>query len=138
MSDTAHVFFRMLAVMAVVVFGTAVAQEFELPRSSIDGGGSMNSTAGGFQLSGTIGQPDAGVLSGGGLTLAGGFWFEEPPGDCNSTGGVNLLDFGDLAACVSGPNGGLADPSCACFDLNTDDDVDLEDAGKFQRLFGGD
>ena len=138
MSDTAHVFFKMLAVMAVVVFGTAVAQDFEITRSTIDGGGVMSSTGGGFDRSGTIGQPDAGVLSGGGLTLTGGFWLEEPPGDCNSTGGVNLLDFSDLAACVSGPDVGLADSSCACFDLNADDDVDLEDAGKFQRLFGGD
>ncbi len=136
MSGTAHLFLKMLAVMAVVVFGTAVAQDFEITRTTIDGGGVMSSTGGGFDLSGSIGQPDAGVLSGGELTLTGGFWFEEPPGDCNSTGGVNLLDFGGLVACVSGPNGGLADPSCACFDLNADDDVDLEDAGKFQRQFG--
>lgn len=138
MSGNAHMFFKMFAVMAAVVVGTAVAQDFEITRSTIFGGGVMSSTQGGFELSGTIGQPEAGVLSGGdGLTLTGGFWFKEPPCDCNADGGVNLLDFGDLAACVSGPDGGLADPSCACFDLDADDDVDLEDAGEFQRMFSG-
>ena len=136
MSATAHMFLKMLAVVAVIVVGTAMAQDFEITRSTIHGGGVMSSTQGGFELSGTIGQTDAGVLSGGELTLTGGFWFKEPPCDCNADGGVNLLDFGDLAACVSGPNGALAAPSCACFDLDADDDVDLKDAGEFQRLFG--
>ena len=121
----------------VLLTVTTVGQEFEITRSAIDGGGVMFSTQGGFELSGTIGQTDTGVSSGGGLTLTGGFWFKEPPCDCNADGGVNLFDLSDLASCVSGPDGGLADPSCACFDLDADDDVDLEDAGEFQRLFGG-
>ena len=138
MSGNAHVCSKMLAVMAIVVVGAAVAQEISVTRSTIDGGGVMNSTGGGFELSGTIGQPDAGVLSGGDdLTLTGGFWFGQPLFDCNADGGVNLLDFGDLLACVSGPNGGLVTPSCSCFDLDADGDVDLKDAGDFQRLFGG-
>lgn len=137
MSGTTDRFFTIFALMAVVVVGTAVAQDFEITRSTIDGGGVMSSTGGDFELSGTIGQPDAGVLSGGGLTLTGGFWFEEPRDDCNADGGVDLLDHGDFAACLSGPNGGIADSSCACFDLDGDNDVDLEDAGEFQRLFGG-
>lgn len=37
-----------------------------------DGGGA--STGGGFTLSGTAGQPDAGLLTGGEFTLGGGFW----------------------------------------------------------------
>ncbi len=37
-------------------------------------GGSMGSSGGTYRLSGTIGQPDAGTLSGGGFTLRGGFW----------------------------------------------------------------
>jgi hypothetical protein len=41
---------------------------------TIDGGGAMNSTGGSYSLSGSIGQPDAGTLSGGSYQLNGGFW----------------------------------------------------------------
>lgn len=47
---------------------------YDLTWSTIDGGGAMFSTGGDYALSGTAGQPDAGVLTGGGYTLAGGFW----------------------------------------------------------------
>ncbi len=36
--------------------------------------GSGTSTGGVYSVSGTIGQPDAGTLRGGGYTLSGGFW----------------------------------------------------------------
>jgi len=36
----------------------ALGQEFEISRSTVDGGGAMRSTGGEFELSGTIGQPD--------------------------------------------------------------------------------
>ena len=48
-------------------------QQFQIDWSSIDGGGGT-STGGVYSVSGTIGQPDAGKLSGGNFTLAGGFW----------------------------------------------------------------
>jgi hypothetical protein len=41
---------------------------------TIDSGGAMNSNGGGYSLSGTIGQPDAGSLGGGSYSLVGGFW----------------------------------------------------------------
>mgnify|MGYP005840982857 CR=1 FL=1 len=47
---------------------------YDLTWNTIDGGGYMFSTGGGYALGGTIGQADAGTLSGGGYTLAGGFW----------------------------------------------------------------
>ena len=47
---------------------------YDLTWSTVDGGGATWSEGGGYSLGGTIGQPDAGVLSGGGYTLAGGFW----------------------------------------------------------------
>jgi hypothetical protein len=50
---------------------TAHAQ-FTIDWYTIDGGGVMNATGGSFTLSGTIGQPDAGILGGG--KLVGGFW----------------------------------------------------------------
>jgi hypothetical protein len=47
---------------------------YDLTWNSIDGGGAMFSTGGNYSLGGTIGQADAGTMSGGSYTLAGGFW----------------------------------------------------------------
>jgi hypothetical protein len=49
--------------------------QFDLSWSTIDGGG-RTSAGGQFTLTGTIGQPDAGVttLTGGQFSLTGGFW----------------------------------------------------------------
>ena len=47
---------------------------YDLTWSTIDGGGATFSTGGSYSLGGTIGQPDAGSMSGPGYTLTGGFW----------------------------------------------------------------
>jgi len=52
---------------------TQAGSGYDLTWSTIDGGGSM-SIGGGYALNGAIGQPDAGVSSGRGYTLLGGFW----------------------------------------------------------------
>ena len=49
------------------------AQSYSLDWSTIDGGGGT-STGGVFTVSGTIGQPDAGRMSGGNFAIDGGFW----------------------------------------------------------------
>src|SRR5216117_3127344 len=49
------------------------AQNFSIDWFTIDGGGGT-STGGVYTVSGTIGQPDAGKMSGGTYTLDGGFW----------------------------------------------------------------
>ena len=41
---------------------------------TVDGGGTTFNAQEGYRLGGTIGQPDAAVWSGGGYTLAAGFW----------------------------------------------------------------
>ena len=46
---------------------------YDLTWSSIDGGGGTSSS-GGYTLSGTIGQYDASLSSGGSYTFVGGFW----------------------------------------------------------------
>lgn len=65
---------------------TVHAQPFALESWSIDGGGGT-SAGSGFSLTGTIGQPDAGVLAGGGFTLVGGFpgWHIVPAGPVTLT-----------------------------------------------------
>ena len=52
---------------------TGFAQNYTIKWYTIDGGGGT-STGGAYSVQGTIGQPDAGVLRNGGLTLIGGFW----------------------------------------------------------------
>ena len=52
---------------------TIQAQSYSIDWFSIDGGGG-NSTGGVYSVSGTIGQADAGHMSGGSFTLDGGFW----------------------------------------------------------------
>ena len=123
--------------LAILLCGSLTADEFEVTRSTIDGGGVMRSHSGEFELSGTIGQPDAGMLFGGDFELSGGFWFPLPVDDCNSDGWVNLIDYDDFEACLSGPSGVLPQPECNCFDLDNDNDVDLSDIRRFQNGFMG-
>jgi len=47
---------------------------YDLSWSTLDGGGYTFSEGDGYQLGGTIGQPDAGALTGGDYALSGGFW----------------------------------------------------------------
>lgn len=122
--------------LAYAESGATNSPEVELIRRSIDGGGVMQSTGGELELSGTIGQPDAGAMSSGSLELTGGFWFPLDPGDCNSDGGVNLFDYGGWLQCLSGPDGRLS-AGCACFDIDNDSDVDLVDLAEFQTSFNG-
>jgi len=102
----------------------------------MDGGGVMSSTGGEFSLGGTIGQPDAGVMTGDVFELTGGFWFELPPSDCNSTGGVDLLDYDDFEGCLTGPDTGVTE-ACKCFDVNHSNTVDLLDFAVAQTTFTG-
>ena len=125
-------------VLAALVAGTALAGGvgLEIPWYTIDGGGVMNSTGGTFELSGTIGQPDAGqIMSGGGFTLSGGFWFAVESGDCNVDGAVTSNDYSEFQTCVSGEGGGLPMTLCSCSDFDGDGDVDLIDYAEFILSF---
>jgi hypothetical protein len=62
------------AVSLLLVFATAAALDSpEADWFTVDGGGA-SVTAGDLTLAGTIGQPDAGLLTGGAYSLGGGFW----------------------------------------------------------------
>jgi hypothetical protein len=52
---------------------SAWGQPYSIDWYTIDGGGGT-STGGVYTVSGTIGQPDAGHMSGGNYTVDGGFW----------------------------------------------------------------
>lgn len=62
------------AVLGLAMVALAArAQSYSVDWYSIDGGGGT-STGGVYSVTGTIGQPDAGHMSGGNYTLDGGFW----------------------------------------------------------------
>ena len=50
------------------------ANTYTIDWYSIDNGGTLSLSGGPYALSGTIGQADAGTLSGGNYQLNGGFW----------------------------------------------------------------
>jgi len=116
------------ACTTALALAVAVARssDYDLTWHTIDGGGGT-SAGGAYVLSGTIGQPDAGVMSGGEFVLSGGFWSgsaeaQAPfcPGDLNGDTVVNVSDLlillGDWGSC----------PGCAA-DLNGDNVVNVSD-----------
>jgi len=70
-TKTGILFMTLLIILTMVA--TAQAQSYAITWWTIDGGGGT-STGGGYTLSGTIGQPDAGTMTDGSYTLVGGFW----------------------------------------------------------------
>src|SRR2546430_2683560 len=65
--------FALAATLLTLSVGLTFAQNYSIDWFTIDGGGGT-STGGVFSLTGTIGQPDAGHMSGGTYTVDGGFW----------------------------------------------------------------
>jgi len=108
---------------------------YDLTWSTIDSGGLMGSAGGEFELSGTIGQADAGTMTGGDFSIAGGFWFEIPAGDCDYDGAVGGSDIRSFTDCADGPGSPSAPAECVCTDLDGDDDVDLRDFAELQMQF---
>ena len=65
---------NLLSVLAGALVLPVVANaQYAIDWFTVDGGGGVSS-GGNFSLTGTIGQPDVGTLSGGNYTLQGGFW----------------------------------------------------------------
>lgn len=127
------------ALLAIVVQGVP-ALGLDIAWYTVDGGGAMHTTGGAFDLTGSIGQPDAGgPMTGGGFSLVGGFLVAATtptPGDCDFDGDVDLADYASFGACLHGPAGG-GTPNCNCLDFDNDGDADLADFAKFQLEIGG-
>jgi hypothetical protein len=62
-----------LAVSVLLFSLQGYAQSYSVDWSTVDGGGGI-STGGVYTVNGTIGQPDAGNMSGGNFAVQGGFW----------------------------------------------------------------
>jgi hypothetical protein len=86
-----------------------IAKGYTLDWWTIDGGGAMWSAGETLQLSGTIGQVDAGpALAGGGFELTGGFWVVTIGagglrGDLNCDGAVNVFDIDPFVMALTSP-----------------------------------
>ncbi|MCX6903356.1 MAG: hypothetical protein NTW03_07740 [Verrucomicrobia bacterium] len=64
---------KIILLIGLLLPSLGVAQSYSVDWFTIDGGGGL-STGGVYTVNGTIGQPDAGLMSGGNFTLQGGFW----------------------------------------------------------------
>ena len=104
----------------VLTLSFPVMADYEIRWHTIDGGGGTSS-GGTYQLTGTIGQPDAEYLDGGPYELLGGFWVGGPL--CI----VNLEHFSQFAVhWLEGPCT-QANNWCNGADLNREDDVTITD-----------
>lgn len=66
----------LLALTLLITTTTVLAQTgdgYDLTWNTVDGGGGASSS-GSYVIDGTVGQSDAGVMSGASYTLSGGFW----------------------------------------------------------------
>lgn len=126
--------FRIVAAMLFVTAGLALADDLGIDWYSIDGGGVMLSGGGGFQLSGTIGQADAGPvfgsMSGGDFEIRGGFWPAFVPGcaclgDMNGDGKRDGSDIQRFLTCI------VAGGSCACSDVDGNSVISIDDVADF-------
>jgi hypothetical protein len=129
---------------ALLVVPSTLVADVDLSWRSIDGGGG-SSSAGPFELDGTIGQPDAGFMTGGSFELSGGFHsgLSEPAvgvcGDFDFHGDVELSELAVFLQCFGGASNPMA-PTCPAgtdADCDGDGDVDLGDFAVFSQNFTG-
>ncbi len=136
---------RMAVAGAAIVIGLTGylgAQErggvdYDLSRQTAHGGGAMRAVGGVYELSGTIGQPEAGVSIGGAYQMSAGFWFPVAPGDVGEDGSVDLSDYAEFQACSTGPYGAAPREECQVFDVNHSGTIDLADFAAIQTSYTG-
>lgn len=64
---------KLILSLLFVFLAVAARAQYSIDWFTIDGGGG-SSTGGVYSVAGTIGQPDAGAMSGGNFSIQGGFW----------------------------------------------------------------
>ena len=124
------------AFLGLVVSVTASGQDFTIDWHTVDGGGEMFTSGGSFELSGTIGQPDAGEMTGGDFELVGGYWAisggDSPPCDPCDMNCDGTIDAGDIEDFIDILFNGATpcDPTCTG-DTNGDGLIDAGDIEGF-------
>lgn len=129
------------SVIVLLTLCAVALGQYEISWHTVDGGGACPPTAsigGAYELSGTIGQPDAGSpalpMTGGTYSLLGGFWavaaFVPPPacvcpGDMNVDGLRNGRDIQKFASCL------VSGGDCACADVDAVPGLSFDDLTVF-------
>lgn len=129
--------FTCFVIVLLTLCAVALGQ-YEISWHTVDGGGACPPTAsvgGTYELSGTIGQPDAGSFAqpmvGGAFSLVGGFWPVAGAavcvclGDMNVDGLRNGRDIQKFAACL------VFGGDCACADVDAAPGLSLGDLAVF-------
>ena len=131
-----------IGLIALLAVAPAAYGQFEVDWYTIDSGGAMFTTGGVFELSGTIGQSDAGSfsqpLTGGVFELVGGFWPVAAgcncPGDIDGDCLVALADLSQVLSSFGLCSGNPGFVQAADFDSNGC--VDLADLSFLLSRFG--
>ena len=111
-----------------------IAQDYDLDWSTFDAGGVMYSSSPSFTLSGTIGQPDADVLTGEDIELVGGFWPIHCEADFDADGVVDLSDLAELLAAYNSCIGDAA--YIPIVDLDASGCINLSDLANLLSHYG--
>ena len=120
---TGEIKMKILFMLTIVLISISMVEaDYSIPWYTIDSGGGTSS-GGSYQLTGTIGQPDAGFHDEAPYELLGGFWVGGPL--CI----VNLEHFATFASYwLDGPCN-ESNNWCGGADLNQLNDVDIVDLG---------
>jgi hypothetical protein len=127
------------AVIALFAAPHTPADDFTVDWWTVDGGGEMFTTGGDFELSGTVGQPDASelVMTAGDFELTGGFWAGAAEdefcfGDLDGDNDVDLADLAQLLGNYGMTSGAAYEDG----DLDGDGDIDLSDLAALLGVYG--
>lgn len=123
-----------LLILAVIPLSVAIASDLTIDCYSTSSG-MMFSTGGDFELSGTVGQPDAGTLAGGDFELGGGFWPSVEEFCFADLNDDHMVGLADLAILLANYNT-LSGATYLDGDLDTDRDVDLSDLAALLAVYG--
>jgi hypothetical protein len=97
---------KLLKILIIATVGLAPAlllAQYNLDWWTVDGGGGT-STGGAFSVTGTIGQPDAGRMSGGNFQVTGGFWSLISVVQTSGAPHLTIINTGTNAVKVCWPN----------------------------------
>jgi hypothetical protein len=123
---------KLIVIVLLIATAPMALGQFDISWFTVGGGGAMSSAGGVFEVSGTIGQPDAQVaplMSGGSFQIIGGFWPISQVcfclGDLNGDGKKDGRDVQQFVGCI------ISAGNCSCADLDQANGVTIADVTMF-------